>query len=91
MRHRLELHALVIACARSGFPELAISPETREKLAGMDDPLARFLVNLLNGGAPKIPPDLPEDVRSMLEDLLSTFADTRGDEPGGEAPPGDEG
>jgi hypothetical protein len=82
-RHRLELHALVIACGRSGFPKLAISKETREKLAGMDDPLARFLKSLLEGGVPPIPSDLPADLRSVLEELLSSF--------GGRPEPGEEG
>lgn len=77
-RHLVELHALVIACASAGFPGLAIRQETREKLAGMNDPLARFLESLLEGGAPRIPPDLPADVRCMLEDLLSTFEGERG-------------
>jgi hypothetical protein len=77
MRHRLELHALVIACGRSGFPKLAISRDVREKLAGMDDPLARFLESLLDGGVPPIPPDLPADLRLVLEELLSTFGARR--------------
>jgi hypothetical protein len=81
MQHSLELHVLVIACARSGFPPLEIRPETKEKLAGMNDPLARFLKSLVDGGLPEIPPDLPIDVRHMIEDLLSTIEEAQPGEP----------
>ncbi len=80
----LELHALVIACARSGFRGLDLSPETRERLAGMNDPLARFLRSLVDGGVPQIPPDLPAEVRSQIEDLLRACAEAPADEPDGE-------
>jgi hypothetical protein len=91
-RHHLELYALVVVCARSGFPKLTIAPETRETLAGLDDPLARVLKSVVDGCVPRIPPDLPAGVGRVLEDPPRRFERAPRGEPEGEwAPSGEDG